>query len=69
MGRKSGCGKIPKYLLRAMAISNRRVFISDALILGFNDLHLVEELLMQPLQVIVGGKLCIVSLVVSQVAA
>lgn len=29
----------------------------DAVILGFDSFHLVEELLVQPLQVIVGGKL------------
>jgi fermentation-respiration switch protein FrsA (DUF1100 family) len=37
--------------------SNRRLFTSDALLLGFDAFHLVEELLVQPLQVIVGGKL------------
>lgn len=37
--------------------SNQRVLTSDALILGFDGFHLVEELLVQPLQVIVGGKL------------
>jgi fermentation-respiration switch protein FrsA (DUF1100 family) len=37
--------------------SNRRLFTSDALLLGFDAFHLVGELLVQPLQVIVGGKL------------
>ena len=37
--------------------SNRRLLTSDALLLGFDAFHLVGELLVQPLQVIVGGKL------------
>jgi uncharacterized protein len=37
--------------------TNRRLFVSDALLLGFDAFHLVGELLVQPLQVIVGGKL------------
>ncbi len=37
--------------------TNRRLFRSDALLLGFDAFHLVEELLTQPLQVIVGGRL------------
>lgn len=37
--------------------SNQRLFISDALLLGFDAFHLASELLVQPLQVIVGGKL------------
>lgn len=37
--------------------SNKRLFTSDAGIIGFDGFHLVEELLVQPLQVIVGGKL------------
>jgi fermentation-respiration switch protein FrsA (DUF1100 family) len=37
--------------------TNQRLFVSDALLLGFDGFHLVEELLVQPLQVIVGGKL------------
>ncbi len=37
--------------------SNRRLFVSDALLLGFDAFHLAGELLVQPLQVIVGGKL------------
>jgi uncharacterized protein len=37
--------------------TNKRLFVSDALLLGYDGFHLVEELLVQPLQVIVGGKL------------
>lgn len=37
--------------------SNQRLFVGDALLLGFDAFHLVSELLVQPLQVIVGGKL------------
>jgi len=37
--------------------TNRRLLVSDALLLGYEGFHLVEELLVQPLQVIVGGKL------------
>jgi fermentation-respiration switch protein FrsA (DUF1100 family) len=37
--------------------TNERLFTSDAAILGFDGFHLVEELLVQPLQVIVAGKL------------
>lgn len=37
--------------------TNRRLFTSDAAIIGFDGFHLVELLLVQPLQVIVGGKL------------
>ncbi|RPE74753.1 hypothetical protein EDF28_3812 [Curtobacterium sp. PhB137] len=37
--------------------TNRRYFTSDAMILGYDAFNLVEELLTQPLQVIVGGRL------------
>jgi len=37
--------------------TNRRHFTSDAMILGYDAFNLVEELLTQPLQVIVGGRL------------
>lgn len=37
--------------------TNLRLSRSDAAILGFDGFHLVEELLVQPLQVIVAGKL------------
>ena len=37
--------------------TNRRLFRGDALLLGFDAFHLVEELLTQPIQVIVGGRL------------
>ncbi len=37
--------------------TNRRSFRSDALLLGFDAFHLVGELLTQPLQVIVAGRL------------
>jgi uncharacterized protein len=37
--------------------TNRRHFKSDALLLGFDAFNLVDELLTQPLQVIVGGRL------------
>lgn len=37
--------------------TNQRLFVGDALLLGFDAFHLVGELLVQPLQVIVGGKL------------
>jgi uncharacterized protein len=37
--------------------TNKRLFVSDALLIGFDGFNLVEELLVQPLQVIVGGKL------------
>lgn len=37
--------------------TNRRLLKGDALLLGFDAFHLVEELLTQPLQVIVGGRL------------
>ncbi len=37
--------------------TNQRLFVGDALLLGFDAFHLVSELLVQPLQVIVGGKL------------
>lgn len=37
--------------------TNKRLFVSDALLIGYDGFHLVEELLVQPLQVIVGGKL------------
>lgn len=36
--------------------TNRRHYRSDALILGFDAFHLIEELLTQPIQVIVGGR-------------
>jgi len=37
--------------------TNRRLYRSDAQLLGFDAFHLVGELLTQPLQVIVGGRL------------
>lgn len=37
--------------------SNQRLLVSDALLLGYDAFHLVGELLVQPVQVIVGGKL------------
>lgn len=37
--------------------TNRRLFRGDALLLGFDAFHLVEELLTQPIQIIVGGRL------------
>lgn len=37
--------------------TNRRHHTSDAMMLGYDAFHLVEELLTQPLQVIVGGRL------------
>jgi uncharacterized protein len=37
--------------------TNQRVFVGDTLLLGFDAFHLVSELLVQPLQVVVGGKL------------
>lgn len=37
--------------------TNQRLLTGDALLLGFDAFHLVGELLVQPLQVIVGGKL------------
>lgn len=37
--------------------TGQRLFVTDALLLGYDGFHLVEELLVQPLQVIVGGKL------------
>lgn len=37
--------------------TNRRLFRGDGLVLGFDAFHLVGELLTQPLQVIVGGRL------------
>jgi fermentation-respiration switch protein FrsA (DUF1100 family) len=37
--------------------TNLRLIVSDALLLGFDAFHLVGELLVQPLQVIVAGKL------------
>lgn len=37
--------------------TNQRLFVSDALLIGYEGFNLVEELLVQPLQVIVGGKL------------
>jgi fermentation-respiration switch protein FrsA (DUF1100 family) len=37
--------------------TNQRLVVSNALLLGYDAFHLVEELLVQPLQVIVGGKL------------
>jgi fermentation-respiration switch protein FrsA (DUF1100 family) len=37
--------------------TNRRQFKSDALLLGFDAFNLVDELLTQPVQVIVGGRL------------
>lgn len=37
--------------------TNQRLAVSNALLLGYDAFHLVEELLVQPLQVIVGGKL------------
>lgn len=37
--------------------SNERLLVSDALLLGYDAFHLVGELLVQPLQVIVGGTL------------
>lgn len=37
--------------------TNRRLFRGDALVMGFDAFHLVGELLTQPLQVIVGGRL------------
>lgn len=36
--------------------SNRMVFTSTALLIGFDAFHLVDELLVQPLQVVVGGR-------------
>jgi fermentation-respiration switch protein FrsA (DUF1100 family) len=37
--------------------TNRRLTRSDALLMGFDAFHLVDELLTQPLQVIVGGRI------------
>jgi fermentation-respiration switch protein FrsA (DUF1100 family) len=37
--------------------TNQRLMTGDAFLLGFDAFHLVDELLVQPLQVIVGGKL------------
>jgi fermentation-respiration switch protein FrsA (DUF1100 family) len=37
--------------------TNRRYFTSDAMMLGYDAFNLVDELLTQPLQVIVGGRL------------
>lgn len=37
--------------------TNQRLFVSDALLIGYDGFNLVEELLVQPIQVIVGGKL------------
>lgn len=37
--------------------TNRRSFTSDAMLLGYDAFNLVDELLTQPLQVIVGGRL------------
>jgi fermentation-respiration switch protein FrsA (DUF1100 family) len=37
--------------------TNRLLFRSNALLLGFDAFHLVGELLTQPIQVIVGGRL------------
>lgn len=37
--------------------TNRRLFRGDAVVLGFDAFHLVGELLTQPLQVIVAGRL------------
>ncbi|PZE63021.1 alpha/beta hydrolase [Curtobacterium sp. MCPF17_001] len=37
--------------------TNRRYFTSDAMMLGYDAFNLVEELLTQPLQIIVGGRL------------
>ncbi|OII27330.1 alpha/beta hydrolase [Frigoribacterium sp. MCBA15_019] len=37
--------------------TNRRYFTSDAMMLGYDAFNLVDELLAQPLQVIVGGRL------------
>ncbi|WIB79156.1 alpha/beta hydrolase [Curtobacterium sp. MCPF17_002] len=37
--------------------TNRRHFTSDAMMLGYDAFNLVDELLTQPLQVIVGGRL------------
>jgi len=37
--------------------TNQRLMAGDAEILGFDGFHLVEELLVQPIQIIVGGKL------------
>lgn len=37
--------------------TNRLLFRSNAMLLGFDAFHLVPELLTQPLQVIVGGRL------------
>lgn len=37
--------------------TNRRLFRGDVPVLGFDALHLVEEFLTQPIQVIVGGRL------------
>lgn len=37
--------------------TNQRPMVSDALLIGYDGFHLVEQLLVQPLQVIVGGKL------------
>ena len=37
--------------------TNRRLLRSDALLLGFDAFHLVAELLTQPVQVVVGGRL------------
>jgi fermentation-respiration switch protein FrsA (DUF1100 family) len=36
--------------------TNRRLARSDALMIGFDAFHLVEELLTQPLQVVLGGR-------------
>jgi hypothetical protein len=37
--------------------TNRLLFRSNAALLGFNALHLISELLAQPLPVIVGGRI------------
>lgn len=37
--------------------TNRRLSRSDALLMGFDAFHLADELLIQPLQVIVGGRI------------
>lgn len=37
--------------------TNRLLFRSNSLLLGFDAFHLVEELLTQPIQIIVGGRL------------
>jgi uncharacterized protein len=42
---------------RSVSRTNKRLSISDALLAGYDAFHLAGELLVQPLQVIVGGRL------------